>query len=123
MFENSEQSVTQAIAIAAKTDGTANGTGVDTAGYNRVTVLFDVGTRTDGTSTPKVQESADNSSFSDVAAADLDGDTLAALTSDTQQTVRYIGSSRYIRPVITTTGSTSGVIAGAKVLREGPWGG
>lgn len=104
------------LACAARTTS-ANGTGVDLSGYNSALVVLNPGTVTDGTHTPKVQESDDNSTFTDVASTDLIG-SLSALASNTIQTVGYIGTKRYIRPVITVTGSPStGALASATVIR------
>lgn len=104
---------------AARTT-TANGSGVDLAGYRAAAVVFIVGAITDGTHTPKVQESDDNSSFTDVGASDLSG-TLAALTASTNQEVSYIGTKRYIRAVSTITGSPStGGVYAAVVVRGNP---
>lgn len=112
-------STVQSAAPAARTNGTLNGTSADLSGYESVLVHFVVGAVTDGTHTPKLQESDDNSSFTDVAAADQDT-TLVALASNTVQTVAYIGKKRYLRPVITTTGATTGAIAGANIVRGHP---
>lgn len=101
---------------AARTNGTANGTGVDLANVGAVMVTFVVGTVTDGTHVPKLQDSADNSAWADVAAADQVG-TLGNLATNTNQEVGYIGSKRYVRPVITTTGATTGAVAGAVAVR------
>lgn len=104
------------LAPAARTT-TANGTGIDLSGFNSAVVLLVVGAITDGTHTPKVQESDDNSTYTDVAAADLIG-SLSALTASTNQKVGYKGNKRYIRAVTTITGSPStGGIYSAVVLR------
>lgn len=108
--------IAPSINIAAKTNGTSNGTGVDMASYEGVEFVFAVGVVTDGTHTPKIQESDDNSVFTDVAAADQIG-TLAVLASNVHQTCGYIGTKRYVRPVITTASATTGAIAGAGVIR------
>lgn len=108
--------VVQSLHPAARTNATHNGTGVDLAGYEGCAVKFDVGAVTDGTHAPKLQESDDNSTFTDVAAADQDG-VLANLASNTPQKVGYLGRKRYVRPVITTSGATTGAIAGATVIR------
>src|SRR5690242_5947131 len=92
----------QTLAAAART-ASANGSGVDLAKYESAAVVFNVGTITDGTHTPKLQESDDNSTFSDVAAGDQSG-TLAALASSTLQSVGYVGRKRYIRAVVTVAG-------------------
>lgn len=109
------QDVITSLAPAART-ATANGTGVDLQNFQSATVAFVVGTITDGTHTPTVQESDDNSTFDAVAAADLIG-TLAALATNTNQRVGYKGSKRYVRAVSTVAGATTGGVYSAVVLR------
>lgn len=106
------------LAPAART-ATANGTGVDLRGYDSAEVLFLVGAITDGTHTPKVQESDDDSAYTDVAAADQDG-TLANIAANTNQVVGYKGTKRYIRAVSTVSGATTGGVYGAVVIRSNP---
>lgn len=103
------------LAPAART-ATANGTGVDLANFHSANVVFIVGTITDGTHTPSVQESDDNSTFTNVAAADLIG-TLAALASNTNQRVGYRGTKRYVRAVSTVAGATTGGVYAGVVVR------
>ena len=98
------------------TDGTANGASADLRGFESAVVAFVVATVTDGTHTPTVEDSDDNSAWGAVAAADLSG-TLAALASDVNQRVGYRGAKRYIRAVLTTTGSTTGAAASAVIIR------
>jgi hypothetical protein len=104
--------VVSSIAPAAKT-ATTNGTGVDLAGKQRAAVVLSVGTITDGTHTPKLQDSDDNSTFADTTA--IDG-TFAALATGVQQIVGYLGMKRYIRPVITVAGATTGGVYAANVV-------
>ncbi len=106
------------IAPAAIT-ATATGAGVNLAGYNGAMVCFNVGVITDGTHTPKVQESADNSAFTDVAAGDLNG-SFAALASAVNQRVGYKGTKQYVRAVSTVAGATTGGVYGATVVRGHP---
>lgn len=103
---------------AAKTAST-NGASADLAAYEGAVVVFLVGTITDGTHTPKLQESNDNSSFSDVAAGDQEG-TLAALATGVSQAVGYKGRMRYLRAVVTVSGATTGGVYGASILRGDP---
>jgi len=110
--------VVQSIAPAAIT-ATKNGTGVDLSGYNGVMAVVHPGTRTDGTHTPKLQESADNSTFTDVATADLVG-SFAAIASNVIQRVGYIGIKRYVRVVSTVSGTTTGAVYGAVIVRGAP---
>jgi hypothetical protein len=105
----------QSLAPAART-ASANGTGVDHQGYSSQLYVFDVGTITDGTHTPKLQESDDNSTFTDVAAADQVG-TLAALASNVQQKAAYIGNKRYSRAVVTVAGATTGGVYSAACIQ------
>lgn len=109
------QDVTTSLAPAART-ATANGTGVDLQNFHSATIAFVVGTITDGTHTPTIQESSDNSTYTTVAAGDLIG-TLAALASSTNQRVGYKGALRYIRAVSTVAGATTGGVYSAVVLR------
>jgi hypothetical protein len=113
----SDQRVVTSLGPAART-ATTNGTGVDTAGAGQATFHFLVGTITDGTHTPKLQDSADDSAYADVAAADQVG-TLAALASNTNQKASYIGGKRYVRAVSTVAGATTGgVYAAIAVLTQ-----
>lgn len=116
MLRNQNLTTAKSINIAAKTNGTSNGTGVDTAGYESITCVFDVGTRTDGTHAAKIQDSADNSSFADVAAGFQVGTFAADVTSNTDQSVVYLGEKRYVRAVLTTSGATTGAVVGAKFV-------
>ena len=113
-FKNIVDFVTS-LGPAART-ATANGTGVDLQGYNGAAVAWHVGTITDGTHTPKLQDSADNSTFADVAAGDLEG-TLAAIASNTNQKAGYKGTKRYVRAVSTVSGATSGGVYAASIAR------
>ncbi len=83
---------------------TVSGTGIDLAGVNSNMFVFAAGANTDGTHTPKLQDSADNSTWADVAAADQVG-SLIAIAANSVQKVSYIGSKRYVRQVVTVTGS------------------
>lgn len=115
---HNELSVSNSLTPAART-ATANGTGVDLSTYRAAAVVFVVGTITDGTHTPKLQESDDNSTFTDVAAANQSG-TLAALATGVNQEVSYLGTKRYIRAVSTVAGATTGGVYGAVVARGVP---
>lgn len=99
------------------------GAGVDLSGFNGAMAIVQVGAITDGTHTPKLQESDDNSTFTDVVAADLQAGTgavgLAVATANTTQTVGYKGAMRYIRVYVTSSGAT-GAIYGAQILKGYP---
>ena len=114
---------TQISLVPAARNASANGTGVDLANYgsNRIDMVF--GVVTDGTHAPKIQESSDNSTFTDVAAADQVGSFSAATSSSggsAVQTVSYIGKLRYIRVVQTVSGATTGAVTSATVTLGKP---
>lgn len=109
-------SVSQSLAPASRT-ASANGTGVDLQGKGAAAVVFHPGAIASGTWTPSVEESDDNSSFSAVAAADLEG-TLGNLAANTIQRVGYKGVKRYIRAVLTTASSPASSLVSAEVITE-----
>lgn len=87
-----------------------NGLGVDTTGFNAVLVSF-TGGAIGGTATPtftfEVQESADNTTFTAVADADLRGAEPVVIAAGANATVSYIGYKRYVRAVLKTVSGTS----------------
>lgn len=107
------------LAPAART-ATINGTGVDLAPVLGSMVVFQAGTITDGTHTPSVQESADNVTFTGVAAADLEGPALVNITTNSIQRIGYKGVRQFIRGVVTVAGATTGGVYGAIVIRGAP---
>lgn len=117
--QKSDVDFKSSIAPQAAITATATGSSVDLLGYEAATVILNVGVITDGTHTPKLQESADNVTFTDVVAADLVG-AFAAIASSTNQRVGYIGSQRYIQVVSTVSGASSGGYYSAAVLRGYP---
>jgi len=102
---------------------TTNGSGVDLRDYDGAMVVFQAGTADTGsgneTYAPSVEESDDNSSFSAVAASDLEG-ALSNMTANSAQRVGYKGAKRYIRAVLTLGGTTPSIDASALVLRGLP---
>lgn len=90
--------------VPAVRTASANGTGVDLAGYTKAMVLLEVGVIVDGTFAPTVEESDDNATFTAVAAGNLSSAFVNAVSS-TPQKVGYLGTKRYIRGVLTVTGA------------------
>lgn len=111
---------------------TQTSAGVDLAQYNGCLIYILAGTWTDGTMTPVIQESADNSTWTNVAAADLVTWSATSTTNSTplkatdangnvsghiqpaaissaataiNQRIGYIGGQRYVRVLSTITGS------------------
>jgi hypothetical protein len=94
------------------TDTTTNGNIIDMQGYDSVIFYFSVGTVSDGTYTPLIQE-GDESDLSDATAvsdADLtDTEANAALSeSNTIKKIGYTGSKRYIRFNVVSASTSSG---------------
>ena len=123
---------------AAVRTAAANGTGVDLQGYESATVLVDVGAEGDTLSSSvhfeiSLEESDDNSTFTDVAQASIIDGTIASggiflkldgtTGGDPDTTggifrVGYVGNKRYIRVVLAKTGTHSnGTPIGAMVVR------
>lgn len=107
---------------ALRTNGTVNGTGVDTAGtgnfFRSAMLLVLAGAVTDGTHTVTLQESDDNTTFTDVAAADLQGSLTAVTTANanTVQRQSYLGAKRYLRAKVVTGSATTGGQTTAVIL-------
>ncbi len=114
----------------------ADGASVDLLGYEKVTFLALIGESGDTLSGSvyvelEVEDSADDSSFSDAADADLQtyvagnndgcfGVINAAAEDDAVYKTTYRGSERYVRPVINVTGThTNGIPIGILAVRFG----
>ncbi len=128
MRDLNDVDVQQSIAPAAAKIATVNGSSVDLRGYDSAKVQFNTGIITDGSWLPSVDESDDDSTWTAVAAADLNGTALTALIATSpevnqSQNVRYVGAKRYIRPVYTLTATALPTVGGflsAVVLRGHP---
>jgi hypothetical protein len=120
--DNGGTSTGAVVSIAPQAlETSTNGTSADLAGYRSCEIIINAGLWTDGTHTFTVQESADNSAFSAVAAADLrGGTTLAVIGTATDNVVAlrgYVGNKRYVRVALVTTSATTGLVCGATILR------
>lgn len=98
---------------------TANGTGIDVKGYDSAAVVFNSGVI--GGTTPSftfaVQESDDNSAFTDVAALNLAGTSpVVTTTSAGIAWVGYKGNKRYIRAVAKTVSGTSPTLLATAIV-------
>lgn len=105
---------------AVRATGTHNGTGVDMQGYNSACMVVQFGAYTNGTHTPSLEHSDDNSSFSAVSAAELDGAFTAINSSGavgTVQKVGYRGSKRYLRAVMVVASGATGAASSATIAR------
>lgn len=117
MYNNLANAATT-LAPAART-AAATGTTIDLQGYEGALIQAVVGTITDGTHTLTVEESADGTTWTAVAAADLTG-SFANLASNTNQKVGYRGTKRYIRVNTTVSGATTGGVYSVVVVRSNP---
>lgn len=97
---------------------TVNGTGVDTTGYEEAIIVLDCGTTTaTGTLDVKVQDSADNSSFADIAGGGVSFTQVVPANDD----AIYVGvvrlSDNNIRRYIRVVGvaATAASIYGASI--------
>jgi hypothetical protein len=120
--------IARTLAAATRTDPSVpvNGTGVDLAGYDSALVIIEAGA-VGGTSSPsftfQVQESDNNTDFTAVADADLDGTepVIAAANDDQIHVIGYKGIKRYIRVSITAkVGTDPALPCSATVLRGRP---
>ncbi|KZY05264.1 MULTISPECIES: hypothetical protein [unclassified Sulfitobacter] len=119
-------SVSQSIAPQAVT-AALNGASVDLQGYNAALCVIDIGagSGTSPTMTVLLQESDDDTTFTDVAMSDLlGGDQLAQITGTTDEAVYrrgYVGNKRYLRVRVSATGGTSPSFPmAAQVIRGHP---
>lgn len=108
---------------AARTS-TVNGTTLDLATFKFPSLHVIVGTITDGTHTLDPEEAPDNGSgapgsWTNIAAADLEGGAFAVLATDVNQSRVYLGTKRFVRVNVTVAGaSTGGIYAvGAELVR------
>jgi len=114
--------VSTSLQPAARVNGTVNGSTVDLRGYDGAVVTVTFGAYTDGTHTPTLQQSVDGVTFTTcVFGTDTDGASdLVAVNgaggANTVQQIGYIGSQRYLRVVMTTTGATTGALSSASVI-------
>ncbi len=117
----------QSLAPAART-ASANGASADLREYDSALALLSLGAYTDGEYSFKLQESDDDSTFTDVVAADLQGSFTSISNATGQnalQRVGYAGTKRYIRFVVTEGGSptpSTGLVLGADIVRGNPHG-
>lgn len=101
-----------------------NGTSAEVRGFEEVEIILDVGLFTDGAATIVIEESSDDSTFTTVAAADLDGSvpTLSAANDNQLHRIGYMGSAPYLRVTVTeaTSPAPTGVVMSALIHRRRP---
>lgn len=108
------------LAPAVRSTGTYNGAGVDLQGANAAAAVVYFGAYTNGTHTPSLEHSDDNTTFSAVTGTDMDGSftaVAAAGGANTLQRVGYRGGKRYLRAVMTVASGATGAGSCALILR------
>ena len=109
-----------AIALTAVADGEdVTGTAIDRQGSDGLEIIFQVGAYTDGSVTPLIEESDNNSDYTAVADADLTNtEASAALSAAGVSNIGYVGFKRYVKATaVTAAGSTLSV--GASFVKFG----
>ena len=109
-----------AIALTAVANGEdVTGTAIDRQGSDGLEIIFQVGAYTDGSVTPLIEDSDNNSDYTAVADADLTNtEASAALTAAGVSSIGYVGFKRYVRATaVTAAGSTLSV--GATYVKYG----
>ncbi|AWB50346.1 hypothetical protein HYN69_10610 [Gemmobacter aquarius] len=111
-------SVATRLALApASLAATTNGLSVDLFGMKSAAVFVAVGAITGAAAfSVKLQESSDNSTWTDVPAAFVQSDAPAVLAASFSYRLGYIGGKRYIRPVFTLASGTSAIIGAVAVV-------
>jgi hypothetical protein len=111
----------QTTLLPAVGTGSRTGAGVDLQGYDGAVAAIHIGAWWGGTHTPSLQDSADNTTFADVASSNLLGSfTAVSATGGTgvAQRVGYIGGKRYLR-MFSTAGNSTDVMASSAVIIRG----
>lgn len=104
-------------AAAITTDTTTNGNVIDLQGFEACRFDFQSATITDGAYACSIQE-GDESDGSDMADASdvLGAASFAAADDSTVKSLSYVGSKRYVRAKIVSTGVTTGGTLGATAV-------
>ena len=109
-----------AIALTAVANGEdVAGVAIDRQGSDGLEIIFQVGAYTDGSVTPLIEESDNDSDYTAVADADLTNtEASAALTAAGVSSIGYVGWKRYVKAsAVTAAGSTLSV--GATYVKYG----
>lgn len=130
----SEETIEQLIDPAVATSD-VNGSSLDLQGYTSGTIIVSVGESADASSLAstikfdiEIEHSDDDSTFADCAVGDTVGEVSAgnfgtidsSADDDAVFTVHYVGSKRYVRPVLNFTGThTNGTPIGAVGIKRG----
>lgn len=114
-----DQHISEAGTIeAAAYTATTNGADVDLANFDAATFVFDIGVVTADDLVFTIEEAPDDGTgsagaYTLVAAADLDGVVPVPTTALDQLTaqVGYLGNERFVRAVVTDSGTGDGIVS------------
>lgn len=101
---------------AITANSTVAGNSIDTKGFESLTFLYEVGARTDGTFTVLIQDSDDDSTFTDVVDTFLIGTESAINTANTIKKIGYVGKKRYVKLSFVASAITSGATVSATAI-------
>jgi len=104
-------------------NNTFNGTGVEVAGFGQAIVVVAIGATDVALTTLKLQESDDNSNWSDVTDGAITGADLPSATDDNKSwafNYNVLGKGkRYVRPVLVAGSATGAYVHSYAILSEG----
>ena len=117
---HNQVSVGVAIALTAVADGEdVVGAVIDRQGSEGLEIIFQVGAYTDGSVTPLIEESDNNSDYTAVADADLTNtEASAALSAAGVSSIGYVGFKRYVRATAVTAAAST-LSVGASFVKFG----
>lgn len=102
--------------VAITTNTTLNGTGVNVSDKAAVNVMFYTGLVTDGTYTPTVQESDDDTTYTDVGSDFLVSSETAITASYNITQIGVHTYKKYVRAKLVSTSVTSGVASAGAMI-------
>lgn len=108
----------EAAVVPATINATNTSAAIDLQGFNSALVVINTGAIVGaGNFTPKLTEcDTSGGTYTDVAAADLNGAFPAVLAASTIYKVGYRGNKRFIKTVLTLNSGTS-IVAGAIIAK------
>ena len=117
---HNQVSVGVAIALTAVANGEdVVGSAIDRQGSEGLEIIFQVGEYTDGSVTPLIEESDNNSDYTAVADANLTNtEASAALTAAGVSSIGYVGFKRYVRATAVTAAAST-LSVGASFVKFG----
>lgn len=118
--------VDKALSVGAISSNTTTaGDAITFNGFNSLTFVIQSGTLTDGTYTPKIEDSEDGVTYAEVTDATkllgtIANATFIATDDNKVKTIGYIGNKPYVKLSIVSSGVTSGGTLAATVIKGHP---